>query len=389
MKSRKMLFVVLVFGLLIGGNEALAMNAYTRGGPDIVGNRYGLNLIHPGHNNQYLWSAQYDGDLWTHFGRVHNHATPRSWPMTYSSPESILYYGSGGVRWSRGRVLSVFRGHNNNRVWYASTVGNWCYTPRYIPGAFSDFSPSVTWANRRIVDSSLFPYTPWVTVAYTKTDERIAIQYGKECLGIGEFDSRVCGTSHLDASDWEEPVEIRADIAADSGPKIESFQGRVYVFYRSAGGGDAIYYTRNRDLYEADSFIRPIRLPNAYTRYSRWERPVDTIVHDGKLIVAFVGHNNDRIFLVQTENGTDWESLGYIPHVRTRYTPSLGRYLPDLSTSSDDLYLAFKEYSDTTSTQNEHQETCVGTLTIRERNNHHWDSIRIDKTGIKCTVDDP
>jgi hypothetical protein len=122
-----------------------------------------------------------------------------------------------------------------------------------------------------------------------------------------------------------------------------------------------------------------MRLPNANTRWAPLQRPVTTLVHDNKLIVGFVGHNNDHVFLVQTRNGEDWESLGFVPHVRTRFTPSL-------AANDGTVYLAFKEYSESETAQPTHEETCVGTLDIQGRNAHVWTSIRRDKPGLLCTV---
>jgi hypothetical protein len=383
MKFERGIFAVLVLGLLVGGNEAVAMNAFTRVGPDLAYYN-GLNLFHPGHNNQFLWRAVYDGTSWTHLGRIHDDESPRSWPMTYSSPEAIAARWSGGIHYEPITILTtVFDGHNNDYVWYTSyvnptgRVGAWHWqTPRTIPNASSNFAPSATMVKWHRITA------PYLTVAYTKPDGRIVVQYGYEC-STARSAGESCPPGSIDATDWHDPVELPEEIIAGTGPKIQGFQDRAYVFYRRGStGGDAIYYTRNERLYRDDTFSPPIRLPHANTRWSPRERPVDTVVHDNKLIVAFVGHNNDHIFLVRTENGTDWESLGYIPHVRTRFTPSL-------RATADTVYLAFKEYSDLERDQDEHQETCVGELDIRGKNRHVWTSIRSDKPRMNCTVERP
>jgi len=383
MKLKRMFFAVLALGMLIGGNEAVAMNAYTRFGPDIAYYN-GLNLFHPGHNNQFLWRAVYDGSSWTHHGRIHDEESPRSWPMTYSSPEAIAAHWSGGINFLPITILTtVFDGHSNDYVWYTSYInptgragGYRWHTPRTIPNAVSVFPPSATMVKWNSI------IAPYLTVAYTKPDGKIAVQYGYECR-TARSAGESCAPGSLAATDWNEPIELPASITADSGPKIQGFQDRAYIFYRRhRAAGDAIYYTRNERRYRTDTFSPPIRLPHASTRWSPSQRPVDTVVHDNKLIVAFVGHNNDHIFLLRTENGTDWESLGYIPHLRTRYTPSL-------TATADTVYLAFKEYSSTEENQDEHQETCVGVLDIRGRNAHVWTSIRSDKPRINCTVEEP
>lgn len=384
MKPKTMLYAVLAVGLLIGGGEAVAINAYTRVGPDLAYYN-GLNLFHPGHNNQFLWRAVYDGSSWAHLGRIHDQESPRSWAMTFSSPEAIAARWSGGIHYEPVTILTtVFDGHNNDYVWYTSyinptgRVNDWrWHTPRTIPNAVSNCAPSATMVKwSRMI-------APYLTVAYTKPDGKIAVQYGYEC-STARSAGESCAPGSLAATDWHDPIDLPASITTDSGPKIQGFQDRAYIFYRRGRTeGDAIYYTRNERLYRTDTFSSPIRLPHANTRWSgARQRPVDAVVHDNKLIVAFVGHNNDHIFLVQTENGTDWESLGYVPHVRTRFTPSL-------IATANTVYLAFKEYSDTERNQNEHQETCVGTLDIRGRNAHVWRSIRSDKPRIYCTVEEP
>jgi hypothetical protein len=54
MKFERGIFAVLVLGLLVGGNEAVAMNAFTRVGPDLAYYN-GLNLFSASQTKNSAW----------------------------------------------------------------------------------------------------------------------------------------------------------------------------------------------------------------------------------------------------------------------------------------------------------------------------------------------
>ncbi|MBN1511428.1 MAG: hypothetical protein JXB13_05390 [Phycisphaerae bacterium] len=282
---------------------------------------------------------------------VHDENVYRSSAFTDTQPAAYGYSHCGMVLCDRYLQL-VYTGHNNDGVWVTqkrSPGRGWFWdTPVSIPGAATRCAPGATaydWAGVT---------GPQLTVAYTDRDsQRIRLR-------VRQGDA------------WSRAYDLPAAAVTANGPEIVSFDGDLYVFYRGAGSDNALYVAKKTSSRLSDGSWGISGLPRAFTRASNADRAVTSAVVDGRLVVAYVGHNNDYVWLRATRDGVTWDRLGYVDHVLTEHTPAL-------TVHGDTLYLAFTAAGGT--------EICFGTLEIDFDNphdtpGHRWQSLR--PIGTSC-----
>jgi hypothetical protein len=288
------------------------------------------------------------------------------------------------------RLQLVYRGHNNHFIWYTSkrsTGRDWFWdTPRYIPDTTTVYAPTATmhrWGG---------PTAEVLTVAYvgdanaSEGENRI---YYRHINGYQ-------GESSPEHVRWSEEFVLPEEIRINSAPSIissfhdgrESDYPTLFIFYRGFGEENQIYVTRKEINRPGDTgWSLPLELPRAFTRIETGEvytgvRPaggVAVVNYHGSIVVAYVGHNNDYIWLRKSSDGEDWDRLGYIRNTVTD-EPVATRRNPTLAVVGDTLYMAFKAVDS--------HEVCVGTLELedgrRDALGHRWTCIRNDMPRLNC-----
>jgi len=278
-------------------------------------------------------------------GPVHDEDAARSWGLTSKQPVAYGYDHCGLALCNRYLQL-VYTGHEDGIVHVTekrSPGRGWFWgTPEVIPDAFTERAPGATahdWAG---------PTGPQLTVAYTEP-------------GTGRILIRV-----RQGDEWSAAHALPDRVRTSNGPEIISFRDHLYVFYRGWGEYEhEIYVARKTSSRLSDPHWEISGLPWAFTRASTGDRAVAAVIHEGELIVVYVGHNNDHLWLRRSSDGEDWERVGYIPGITSRRNP-------DLAVVGGELYLAFKPVGD--------QEVCVGTLDVQGNEHdtpgHIWRSVR-------------
>ena len=279
-------------------------------------------------------------------GPVHDQNVARSRAFTAKQPLAFGY-DHHGLLLAESYLQLVYRGHNNSRIWHTrkrNTDGRHWYwqTPASIPDVRTDRAPGATafnWAG---------PAGPQLTVAYT---DRVT----------GRIQFRV-----KEGTRWSPVYSLPEAARSSNGPEIISFDGSLYIFYRGYGDDNWLYVARKESTRASDNRWETSRLRRAFTRSSTTDRAVSAVLYDGSLIVAYVGHNNDYIWLRRSTDGVNWDRLGYVRGLVSDHNP-------DLTVAGGRLYLAFKPASE--------QEICIGTLEIDTGNRHDtpghtWRSLR-------------
>ena len=292
-----------------------------------------------------VWEAVWRDDALHIGGAVHDENVARSWAFTSKQPVAYGYDHTGILL--RNRYLQlVFAGHNTS-IWTTRKScpdgRNWWWeTPASIPDAETNRAPGATahdWPG---------PSGPQLTVAYIDP-------------GTGEIHLRV-----QQGSGWSSEHTLPDPARTSNGPEIISFGGSLLMFCRGFGTDDWLYVARKVAGGFSDTRWEIERLPRAFTRPSTTDRAASAVVYDGALVVAYVGHNNDYIWLRRSTDGIRWDRLGYVRGPVTDHTP-------DLTVVGGTLYLAFTPTGD--------EEVCFGTLEIdveneRDTAGHTWRSLR-------------
>ncbi len=288
---------------------------------------------------------------------VHDENVSRSSAFTDTQPAAYGYSHCGMALCDRYLQL-VYTGHNNDRIWVTqkrSPGRGWFWdTPTSIPAVRTRCAPGATAHDWPGITG------PQLTVAYTDRDsQRIML-----CVRQGDG--------------WSSSYSLPASAISANGPEIVSFDGELYVFYRGAGSDNVLYVAKKSVYRLSDPSWEISGLPRAFTRPSNADRAVSAVVFDGRLVVAYVGHNNDYVWLRATTDGVRWDRLGYVDHVLTEHTPAL-------TVRGGTLYMAFTAADD--------REVCFGTLEIDFGNphdtpGHRWRSLRSISPGCcdRCVV---
>lgn len=355
MKRRlRSLFLCVVLLAWFAG-PTFAMNAKTNIGPALAVLDGKLYLFFKGHNNDHIWHAVLRSRAWKGLGRVNDQNPPHmeqrpdstvSWAFSSHEPAA---FGSHVPRLARKWNYLVFKGHNNNLVWYTiqkwhTTYGGTVYykwqDPRPFPDAHILSSPSAvehTWGN-----------ASYLTVAFRGTDNRIYFIKGE----------------------GGRPVALPKEARTSEGPVIVSYNNHIYIFYKGLEDDTRIHVAHAHRNTPSFMDWRISTLPRAFTR----EKPA-VVNYQGNLVVAYTGHNNHYIWLRRSSDGEHWDRLGYIRNVATEQSPAL-------VASGDSLYLSFRPLGD--------NEICVGTLQIEGSSKHDspghtWSSIRYDNPRLNCS----
>ena len=267
----------------------------------------------------------------------------------------------------------VFAGHNNDLIWYTAKQcpgrGWYWDTPKYIPDSYTSRAPAAT----------MHRWDDWtgLTVAYRGTRSSSA--------GSTRIYYRV-----KRGTNWTPEYVMPEEVITSNAPEIISFNRKLYVFYRGHEQNNRIYVARkeiNRPSHTGWEFPdldraftrrsrkRVEKRPGVFTIMETGEKAVSAVIYEGSLLVAYVGHNNPYIWLRRSNDGVEWERLGYIRNVTTIDNPSL-------TVSNLSLYLAFKPVGVET-------EICVGSLELEEgvtneTPGHTWTSIRTDRPDLNC-----
>jgi len=282
---------------------------------------------------------------------VHDENVRRSSAFTDTQPAAYGYSHCGMALCDRYLQL-VYTGHNNDSIWVTqkrSPGRGWFWdTPVSIPGAATRCAPGATAHDWPGITG------PQLTVAYTDRDSR------RIMLRVRQGD------------EWSGAYALPTSATSANGPEIVSFDGDLYVFYRGAGTDNALYVARKSSSRLSDTAWEIRGLPRAFTRPSDADRAVSSAIVGDRLVVAYVGHNNDYVWLRATRDGVTWDRLGYVRHVLSEHTPAL-------TVHGGTLYMAFTAAGD--------QEICFGTLEIDFANpndtpGHRWRSLR--PIGSSC-----
>ena len=306
--------------------------------------------------NENIWETVLREDELVVLGAVHDQNAARSWAFTGRQPVAYGYDHTGLLL--RNRYLQlVYRGHNNSRIWYTRKScldgRNWYWeTPASVPDSRTDRAPGATahdWSG---------PAGPQLTVAYTDAE-------------TGRIHFRVKEGTH-----WSSEYTLPEAARTSNGPEIVSFRDSLYAFYRGHGDDDWLYVARKASNRASDARWEISQLPRAFTRPSETDRAVSAVVYDGALVVAYVGHNNDYIWLRRSTDGVHWDRLGYV-------RGPVSDHNPDLAVVGETLYLAFKPTGDS--------EVCFGTLELDAENEHDtpghvWRSLRPMRCCPNCIM---
>lgn len=357
-------YVVFVFFLLIlVASSSYGLNAKSWRAPSLVNHFGDLHLLFKGHNNYYIWDALNQGGSWYGLGAINDSESPTSWTFTSLQPTSLCVWTSIYGWFLNYRLQLVFKGHNNNHVWYTSKRLDWVYgwkwdTPRYIPGSYTFGTPAAT---------VVTPGVSEIAVAYAGTN---ASSHGPCRIYLRRG-------SGYEGCTWSPESPLPPACITDSGISMTSYDGNrdsrseFYIFYKGFGTNQ-IYVARSYDntcpMCDPNSWtVSP--LPQSYTGVNS-DSVVGVVNHEDSIIVAYKGYNNNYIWLRRSFDGVNWQRLGYIQGITTYGTPSL-------AAMNDTLYLAYIpnppwDYN---------YEICVGTLELDDwarpaRPAHRWTSIR-------------
>ena len=294
-----------------------------------------------------LWEAVLrDGeDDLAVLGAVHDENVARTWAFSDRQPVAYGYSFMGLLVGSQHLQL-VYADPDDSiqqmRKTYAGGT-NWTWdTPEAVADAVTTRAPGATAHNW------IGPSGPQLTVAYTDS-------------ATGRIHYRV-----KQGTRWSAEYTLPEGARTSNGPEIVSFDDTLYVFYRGYGSDDWLYVARKVVNTPSNTEWEIARLPRAFTRRSETDRAVAAVAYEGALIVAYVGHNNDSIWLRRSPDGVNWDRLGYVRGPVTENNP-------DLTVSGGDLYLAFRPTGD--------PEICFGTLEVDPENDHDtpghvWRSLR-------------
>lgn len=380
------LFAVLMMLATVPGQDKRTF--WTNRGPAMILRRqwdtgehrefYLIHLFFKGHNNSYIWKTTFkdipydpDQNSWdlairvraiakakryNRLGPAYNYASALSEPVAYHSGDRIFLFYTG----------------RDNRIWYTITPpmgglhddksDSWT-TPAYIPGQLTSSAPAVSSGIRG-----------GVRVAFKGLkDNRI---YLKSCSRADLINEPVLGESIWGGIGQS---TLPGFIQSSVGPYMFMWPNNNFVVYRGVGKDAQVYIARayNDSL---GSFTR-FQIPYAFTKATpvatmhyetdelkrlRGDYPIGNAIH-----VAYVGHNNDYIWLcVSPDRGETWWRLGYIEGISTRHRPAL---LSRTVEGKSLLYLAFKPVNSL--------EVSVGRLEIDYSNRpdtagHKWTSLR-------------
>ncbi|MFC2095421.1 hypothetical protein ACFLSW_03165 [Candidatus Bipolaricaulota bacterium] len=315
-------------------------------GPSLAQHDGAAFFLHriPGPTENISEAVFQDGAL-TSLGSIYDEDVARSWALTSKQPVAYGYDFMGLMIGARYLQL-VYRGHDNDSIWHTRKTSdgmNWHWeTPEVVEGAHTDRAPGATAHNWAGVSG------PRLTVAYTDPDTG-RIHFRKK-----------------EGSSWSSEYTLPDEARSSNGPEIITFDESLYVFYRGFGDDDWLYVGRKESNRASDTRWEISRLARAFTRRSTTDRAVSAVFYDGALVVAYVGHNNDYIWLRRSTDGVNWDRLGYVRGPVTNHNP-------DLTVVDGTLYLAFTPTGD--------EEICFGTLELDTENEHDtaghiWRSLR-------------
>ena len=300
-------------------------------------------LPSPGEN---ILETVYRDDELIALGPIYDQDVARTWALTNKQPVAYGYDFMGLLVGSRYLQL-VYRDNDSDVIWQTRKScpdgRHWYWeTPEVVEGAHTNRAPGATahnWSG---------PSGPQLTVAYTDPD-------------TGRIHFRV-----KEGTRWSAEYTLPEEARTSNGPEIVSFGGSLYVFYRGYGDDDWLHVAKKATNLPSGTRWEISRLSRAFTRSSGTDRAVSAVAYDGALVVAYVGHNNDYLWLRRSTDGETWDRLGYI-------RGPVSDHNPDLSAAGGTLYLAFKPTGD--------QEVCFGTLELDPENEHDtpghiWRSLR-------------
>ena len=279
-------------------------------------------------------------------GPVHDQDVAREWANTTKQP--VTYgFAHTGLSIRTEYLQLVYRDPEDQRIWQTRKTNlgarYWYWeTPSLVEGALTHLAPAATSHDWSGISG------PQMTVAYVDPD-------------TSEIHFRV-----KEGTRWSAEYTIPRPARTTTGPEIVSFQDVLYVIARGYGFDAALYIARKEINNAINTQWTISGIPRAFTRRSTTDRAAAAVVFDGALIVAYVGHNNDYIWLRRSTDGVTWERLGYIRGPETENTP-------DLAVRGSTLYLAFRPSGD--------QEICFGTLELdldneQDTAGHTWRSLR-------------
>lgn len=357
-------------------------------------------LFFKGHNNDYIWESRYIRDTntntWEDVGRVHDRDT-RNWAFTVKEPETFTMISLWPHGYAFTKTLLVYRGHNNPYVWY---------THREYLGSGPDIEYR-HWSPPKMIEKYLSQdrgdirtrlestQGPGVTVHKWDDDDRpsinVAVVYNGFIKIYKIIDSRV------DTNRWSYSNLGPYTSRTVASPMLISFIGKLYCFYR---GPDRVwdngrwYLTPDYQLYYAvcennnsGSPWRIHKVPHAYSTHGPTGDVEYFCVNEGRMVIAFRGHNNQKIWL-RAFDGERWQNLGSVSGVETSQRPAL-RYLTGPS-GSNVFFLAFLPNLDRHYEQTDYH-VCAGELVIDwghsgNRPGHQWR--RSTGTGSCCVFTD-
>jgi len=323
MKLHRILIGVVML-LIISTSTSFGMTARSYIGPSLAyynssvpGRNSWSFLFFKGHNNDYIWEGNGTW-TWEGLGRVNDGKESPSWAFTHDEPVAFAYElpaitGGGSPRAAFRSVYLVFTGHNNNYIWYTrkeiveaydeQRVENWT-TPIYIPGTNTTYSPGAMMHNW----TSSTWYDETFTVAWTDSNGRIQLKRAYE--SIWPFMHRI-------PFEWRSVTPLPDSCRSSNGPALISYDGKPYVFFRGRSSDYQLYYATSESNDPTHPNWQVSRIPHAYSTHS----PV-VVEHEGNLIVAFKGHNNNKIWLRRFD-GDRWHNMGYVKGIETTQRPAL------------------------------------------------------------------
>ncbi len=314
------IFIAIAALIIFSTNTAFAITARSYIGPSLAyydstvpGRRSWSFLFFKGHNNDHIWETK-GGSSWESPGVVNDNKVRTSWAFTSREPVSFAYELPAITRGLSPRsakrwVYVVFKGHNNNLVWYtrkeiveaSSTqyMRDWT-TPISISDTDTNYSPGATMHRWNGYDDEMF------TVAWTNRFGTIQLKRASESASpvSHEIPFNMIGVG---------PLGYRSS----NGPTLISYDGQLYVFFRGRDRDNQLYYAVSESNDTWAPRWRVSRIPYAYSTHS----PVVT-EHEGNIIVAFKGHNNNLIWLRRFD-GESWHNMGYLRGVETTERPAI------------------------------------------------------------------
>jgi hypothetical protein len=306
--------------LSLSASNLWAVNIYTKKGPAMVFTSSDvLHLFFTGHNNDYIWEASYnftDG-LWTGHDRILNEhgecarTTERPAPLTVNK---MFFHGNI----ANDYIWYVYRGSSSSE-WKRPDALE--YHPTADPVSRENFlmksSPAVefiSWNETPLSTPTIF-YTDLLT--------------GRMSFSV-ETDAVI--------NWWAKPRLLPAECVSNVGPAVAFQSGRPVVFYAKKTTDEIFAAMKGTSSINRDDWSI-VGIPRAFTRVE----PSAINVNDGGILLAYKGHNNNKIWLNLYRPGfgdilesSNWKRLGYVAGIETDQAPALLNH-------DGRIYLAFKE----------------------------------------------